>query len=885
MKKWRNSIQSKITLGYGIIILSVFVSFIAVNFQLQKLQSERITIVDQGLKIQMLTNRMEQSVYEMEISQHASFITDEKKYMNTYDRALRQWQETYNILNPLLNKRPEQLKQLLAIQQNLDLWIMRMKEHMKEPVIGDHMHRSIEEERMKEMTALHNQFENFRLVENLTMEQEAELLNEQNAKLSSFLFIAIFGVSMLAFLLAKIVSSAITSTLNHVTQTIQKLAISQGEFEERIAISSNDEVKDLAIATNHLLDNMEQREWLQSHLNTVVSAYQGVTSIMSLAEIFLAEISVVIGASHGVFYVRSDEQFFHKKASFADGQDSFGCASFKVGEGLIGQVVKSRKLYKSDEMTKNHPFFTTDLDERQLTTLLIVPILHDGKVIAVAEFATMKEFSPIGQELLMHVMTTFGLTIDSVMRRREIVKLLNESRRLTMELQVKSEKMREQSMELRVKSLELTEMNIKLEARTLDAEAKSRELELAKQDVELKSREILQSAQYKAEFLANISHELRTPLNSILLLSEMMKENADVTISAEEVEFATIIHSSGQDLLWLINDILDLSKIGAGKVHIEFSEVNINAMPELLNLAFHHHAKKGELEFTIVIEEDVPTVFCTDEMRLHQIVKNLLSNAFKFTEKGAIRVMIRKVKALSAEMAETSDTWLAIEVEDTGIGIPIEKQDLIFESFQQADGATVRKYGGTGLGLAICKEFTKLLGGFIKLHSEVGKGSCFTVVLPSAKNDSVHMVEESIHSKDYAIEFEADFDTKRVLIVGDNYQNIFVLRRILENSGVIITVAENGRQAVEALQKTIGFDLVFMEIMMPVMDGYDAMRRIRQNLQLQQLPIIAITAHAIEAERNRCIQAGASDYISKPLSAQKIKEVLHNWIVTDAPLL
>lgn len=425
---------------------------------------------------------------------------------------------------------------------------------------------------------------------------------------------------------------------------------------------------------------------------------------------------------------------------------NIGRDSFKLGEGLIGQVAKDGHMYKMAVSPESTHVISTSLIDTAPRTLLLMPVYFNRQVIAVLEFATLDTFEEKHIQLLNKVNETLGISIDSVKRTMHIESLLLDSNRLTEELQAQSEELQTQSEELQAQTNELSTMNDSLAIRTKEAEARTRELALANRDIETQAREIAQGAKYKSEFLANMSHELRTPLNSILLLSEMLTDQENSHLSDEEKEFAKVIHSSGQDLLELINDILDLSKIETGKVNIEFSDVNISELPKILKANFAHFAKQKDLTYHIEILGEIPKLFFTDELRLRQILKNFLSNAFKFTEQGKVEVRIQSAALITEEMQKVSDDWLEIAVEDTGIGIPKEKHSIIFESFHQVDGATVRKYGGTGLGLAISKEYAKLLGGFIQVESEEGIGSTFKLYLPNMRQcqENIEAVKGSL---------------------------------------------------------------------------------------------------------------------------------------------
>lgn len=512
------------------------------------------------------------------------------------------------------------------------------------------------------------------------------------------------------------------------------------------------------------------------------------------------------------------------------------------------------------------------------------------------ELVSVTEISDLHQDLIQQTVDNLGLTIHSIMGRMRIQTLLHESQAMTEELQVQSEELQTQAEELQMQAEELRTTNEQLESRTEEAEQKTADLQITKSELEEKASELLRSSKYKSEFLANMSHELRTPLNSILLLSEMLKENHDNHLSDDEIELATVIHSSGKDLLTLINDILDLSKVEAGKLDVIFEATNISDMAANMQQNFLHIAAQKNVEFMIEDSDTIPDLFYTDAKRIEQIIKNLLSNAFKFTEKGSVTLHFDSIETtnLSHDMQYISKDWMTISVKDTGIGIAKEQHQLIFEAFQQADGATIRKYGGTGLGLSICKEFARLLGGWITLESNVGEGSTFTVYIPNLPNGltdiqvsnlevaatiedviPAEVIEETI----VTAETNNVFQEKTILIVDDDHRNIFALQNALEKQHANIITAQNGIECLEILKNNTNIDLILMDIMMPNMDGYETMEHIRMNLRLHEVPIIALTAKAMPNDKEKCLSAGASDYISKPLNLHQLYSVMSVWLI------
>jgi len=905
LNKLKLGIRTKITLGYIVIILCLLASVIILNNQITALQKERNFIIKYDSQVQELTNRIEKYILDMESSQRGFIITGNESYLEPYNSAAENWKIDFNDLYQLLDNKPSQQEKLKEIEVTIEHWIattgnptLLMKKENNTAALKEFFKVDVGR---KDMETMRKQFAAFRLAENAFTQTKANQLDKRNSNITSALFGLLVLVSVIAIVIASGISRSIVKTITEVTETIKEIAASKSNQKGRIHVKTNDEINTLADATNELLDSIEKREWLQSNIADIVTKYQGISVITKLAETFLSEMAQKTQSSLGAFYVREtteDDIQFVKKAAFADTSTGVGKDSFKLGQGLIGQCALEKKILIYKDIPDEFRLIGTGLGEVPPKSVLLIPVIFEEDVIAVVELATMTDFSKLQLELVKQVAETFGLTVNSVVGRMEIVRLLNESRAMTEELQVQSEELQTQSEELQMQTEELTMINEQLEERTKEAESKSRELAKAKKELEKSAEQMLLNSNYKSEFLANMSHELRTPLNSILILSEMLAENSQSNLTEEEAEFAKVIHSSGEDLLVLINDILDLSKVEAGKLDIMFDEVNMSEIPVQIEQTFAPVAMKKHLQFHISKAENVVDIFYTDEKRFQQILKNLLSNAFKFTERGSVTLDIQQLKEeqLTNNMQNISADWLEITVSDTGIGIPKDKHQLIFESFQQADGATVRKYGGTGLGLSICKEFAKLLGGWVSLQSEEGHGSSFTLTIPSLPNGiqeeqclelaihevgattEVHEVEELPEVTEIP-EVEV-FQGKTILIVDDDYRNIYALKTALEKRGMNILVAKDGIECLDIMQANQEVDLILMDIMMPNMDGYETMSIIRQQMKLKDLPIIALTAKAMKNDRDKSLEAGASDYISKPLNLDQLVSVLRVWLVS-----
>lgn len=891
MVKRKSSIRLKVTLGYIVIIVCVLLSSILILEKVTVLNSKRSDVTQRNLEVHQMINTVEQTIIQIEKKQNSYILTGKKEYLSEYaEQRMNVFNDLANLQDAVQDQSNEKML-TLDLEKRVNKWTklvvepsLKIREEKGEPAATAFLQQKIEN---NEVPSINRTINRLRQEQNTLLNDETKNLEQTSIQLMWVLFIAILSIMLVGLFVSNYVSKNITQAIQNVKNTIQNIRQKGGDLQERIDITSRDEVRDLTIETNQLLDQLEEKEWVQNNVNHIIYAYQGVNDIHTLADVILSEISQVIHAVHSVFYLREEQDndiVYVKKGAFAENNLDIGRESFKLGEGLVGQIAKDGRIYKTTVNPENTQVISTSLVDTAPKMLLLIPVYFNRQVIAVLEFATLNIFEEKHIQLLNKVNETLGISIDSVQRTMHIEALLADSNRLTEELQVQSEELQTQSEELQTQSEELqaqtnelSTMNDNLATRTKEAEAKTRELAIANRDIETQAREIAQGAKYKSEFLANMSHELRTPLNSILLLSEMLTDQENSHLSDEEKEFAKVIHSSGQDLLELINDILDLSKIETGKVNIEFSDVNISELPKILKANFAHFAKQKDLDYHIEVFGEIPKLFFTDELRLRQILKNFLSNAFKFTEKGKVEVRIQSVALITEEMRKVSDNWLEIAVEDTGIGIPKEKQSIVFESFHQVDGATVRKYGGTGLGLAISKEYAKLLGGFIQLEAEEGIGSTFTLYLPNMKQyqENIEVVQGSL-----TIPPEGQvsvFQGKKILMIDDDRRNIYSMRTLLESKGAIVTSGESGLECLQKLQHNADYDAVLMDIMMPGMNGYEVIQIIREQMNLD-LPIIAVTAKAMEIDRNQCMKVGASDYISKPLNMEQLLSILRVWL-------
>lgn len=874
----KTTIRMKINGSYSALLLCFLSAFILLVSQMDTLKENRNELITKNMQVQTLMDKLEKDIVAIERAQQNVLITGMEKDRETYHATKEDFESTWQQLYLRMDHRQTQQAHLQTINHHIEKWMTQVVEPSMtttNKLRGEEMPQLLNDRHKRvALTAIEQMKEREKSDVTSEMKRLDQMNNRIVIMIGTFLVIAI----AVAIILSNILSKTISQSMQSITNALQHMAHSKSNFKERIRIKGHDEIRALSEATNDLLDDFEKRTWLQTKETQIVKSYQGVNGILRLSELFLTELAHLTTASYGAFYVKNNEdETFVKQASYAGDLADIGRATFLLGEGLIGQCALDKKMMSLDAL-EHYQVIHTGLGEMPPNMVQLIPILFENETIAVLELATTTTFTKMELQLMQNAVDTFGATVNSVLSRMRIVQLLNDSRSMTEELQVQSEELQTQTEELQTQTDELTNINERLEERTREAEEKTTELENAKRNLEQTAQELLQSNEYKSQFLANMSHELRTPLNSILILSEILTDEQQ---NNEHAEMASVINKSGRELLTLINDILDLSKVEAGKLDMVFEEVNVYELLSYVEQSFKYMLKDKNIEFVVTYEKNLIDTVYTDQQRVEQILKNLLSNAFKFTNEGIIEVSIANAEP-TIEQQERAKDWIAITVSDTGIGIEKDQQQAIFEAFRQVDGKTIRKYGGTGLGLSICQRFIELLGGSISLESELGKGSTFTVVLPSLPQgmQAEQLPDEKIITEEKI--GQQDFKGKNVLVVDDDVRNIYALEKVLHQQGMDVKSVTNGNECLAYMATNPPIDIILMDIMMPELNGYDTMRILREKEQIE-IPIIALTAKAMQNDCEKCLAAGANDYISKPLNIPQLLSVLRVWLSRSNP--
>ncbi|MFY3745746.1 HAMP domain-containing protein [Anaeromyxobacter sp. Red801] len=644
-------------------------------------------------------------------------------------------------------------------------------------------------------------------------------------------------------------------------------AVTKGDLTRKVAVQAQGEVAALKDNINQMIEALRDttdkntaQDWLKTNLANFSNMMQGQRNIVSVAQAIISELTPLVDAQHGAFFMLEqpedgvpDEPVLRLIGSYGFGGRRSLSSTYRMKETLIGQCAFEKKRIIVSDVPEGFLYIASGMGEAPPRNLLVLPVLFEGEIKAVIELASFREFSPNHLAFLDQLMEKVGVILNMISSSMRMEGLLLELKRSNAELEAQA-----------------AELNEK--ARLL--EQKNSEVELASRSLEEKAEQLQLISRYKSEFLANMSHELRTPLNSLLILSKMLAENRDGNLTVEQVKFASTVYTSGHELLGLINEILDLSKIEAGKMPIEPRDTRLESVRDDLEQTFRHVAEHKGLGFQVRMAPELPERLHTDPTRLLQILKNLISNAFKFTERGEVVL----------DVGPAAGGALAFAVRDTGIGIAADKQKLIFEAFQQADGTTSRKYGGTGLGLTISREIARLLGGSIEVESAPGRGSVFTLVLPArwAGAETGHdpaMALAAERPEDYPeLPAGVDFSGRTVLLADDDMRNLFAIHSVLETAHVKVIHAQNGREALQVLEASPQVDLVLMDTMMPEMDGLSAIRAIRAQPRYRALPIVSLTAKAMKGDRDDALAAGATDYVAKPVDPQRLLAVIGRWL-------
>jgi len=719
----------------------------------------------------------------------------------------------------------------------------------------------------------------------------------------------------------------------------------------RIEVQSKDELGELAFLFKRIaLDLQEKNERearlaevqkrqarINAQLARVTELLQEGSDAKSVAQSFVAEFAPVLGASHGLIYLSessADDSRLELAGTYATatGDGGEGAAvptAIRSGEGLAGQCFRDARPIAVDQVPSGYFKIGSGLGEIEPGSLIVHPVVYDDAVIGVVELASFTSFTPESRELLEALCEKLGTILNNIRSRRRVEELLRESQAMTEELQVQSEelvcqqeelretndklekrqsdlkeseqRLQQQQEELEHANRELTLKTVALEQHVERMELQNKQIAQANAELERQALQLALTTKYRSEFLANMSHELRTPLNSLLILSEFLTENREGNLTEKQQEYMKTIHLSGTDLLKMIDEILDLSKMDAGKMEVQPEWMVLDDLWAFLEHQHRPLADAKRLSFGFAREGEVPESIRTDGYRLKQIMRNLLSNAIKFTEAGSVSLTLRRPhpRELDPSRMDEGAAYVALSVADTGIGIAVDKSELIFEAFRQADGTTSRKYGGTGLGLTISRELAHLLGGWIHLESEPGKGSSFTLVVPETYSGPTGAAQSANGGAEYAASHPADAaaeltavaaeqpdgpepagrpeddrgslepEDKVLLIVEDDVNFAKVLLEMARSRGFKAIVELQGDEGLEAA-KAIKPDAILLDIQLPVTDGWSVLSALKNDPATRHIPVHVIS---VTEQSTHGLRMGAIDHLRKPATREQLEKV------------
>jgi CheY-like chemotaxis protein/HAMP domain-containing protein len=736
-------------------------------------------------------------------------------------------------------------------------------------------------------------------------------------------------------------AGTLTTQLRAISEVSQ--AVTQGDLTRSIAVEAQGEVAELKDTINQMITNLaettrtnQQQDWLNSNMARFTGLLQGERDLETVSRLIMSELTPLVGAQHGAFFVmespggEGDDFELRLIASYGYTQRKGVPSAFKIGEGLVGQSALELKPILVTQAPEDYVRITSGLGAAAPVNLIVLPVLFEEQVMAVVELGSFQRFTPVQQTFLEQLAESIGVVLNTIQANMRTEELLEQSQELTQELQSQSEELQAQQEELQQSNKELEEQAASLKAseellqtqqeelqqtneeleekaqlleeQNRRIEIKNREIELARAALEEKAEQLSLSSRYKSEFLANMSHELRTPLNSLLILAKLLAENPDENLTPKQTEFADTIYSAGSDLLGLINDILDLSKVEAGRMDVNVGDVKLSDLRDFVERSFRPVSEDKGLDFEIEVHgANVPPTIETDEQRLQQVLKNLLSNAFKFTEQGGVklRIAVAEGRQFAGEALSHAETVLELAVSDTGVGIAHDKLRLIFEAFQQADGTTSRRYGGTGLGLSISREIARLLGGEIHVESTPGEGSTFTLFLPATFRsvevrpreaaDAEEIVFTSVSEENGGSPAagEPELDPTRLLPsdvrddrddIQDGDRVVLIVEDDPETARTELEVArERGFKGIVALRGDSGLalahehkpDAIILDMRLPVMDGWSVLERLKQHPETRHIPVHIVSAGD---GRQNALRAGAVAFVEKPVSKEGLED-------------
>ncbi|MBC7553657.1 MAG: response regulator [Taibaiella sp.] len=927
-----STIIRQLQIVFGISIIILLISSYG-SFHMNRKLIDASRLVNHTNEVIINAENLLSKVKDAETGQRGFIITNDSVFLVPYNGAEAATMATWNKLKEITVDNPLQ-------QRNLDDAIVTIKGRFKQMAYVLSLTKSISgrqrtslymgrhEEVLKGKRIMDQLRETVKAIEDEERQLLKKRTDEQETynRSTSVMIIVAAIISILISIMAYFrIKNELTARVKKQLEDEQKYLetarrinamedvtrnIAEGNYTVRSVDDAKDELGRISAALNEMAISLEgnfaefeRRDWLQTGVVNLGNSIRGERLVPNISDKIIKSLATYFKAPVGTLYIADKHLNLTLKGRYAAVNAP---ELIMAGKGLVGQAVQSREIFISDSLPADYIQITSSIGSSTANYTIILPFMHGDVVVGVLELGMLTKPTEAQVFFLKSNAEAIAISIDSVINYEKMQELLEETRAqseelqmqhnelesINAELEIQTEKLQASEEELRVQQEELQQANRELEERSQLLEEKNQQIYERNVEVQRKAEELAVSTKYKSEFLANMSHELRTPLNSILLLSRLLSENGEDNLSEDQVEFARVIQSSGNALLTLIDEILDLSKIEAGKMNLEYDKVSVAEIENDIRSLFEPLTKEKKLQFGITVESSVPEFIETDKMRLEQILKNLLSNALKFTKTGSINLHI------SRDFRNADN--VVFSVSDTGIGIAEDKQLLIFEAFQQADGSTRRKYGGTGLGLSISKELTKLLGGILSLTSVVDKGSTFAIsvplteasivrkvggtpeVLPDIKFKTARDQKEDDHGNIYDEYIVMNIPEsipddragitnkdKVILIVEDDTNFAKSLLDFTRKKGYKAIVCVRGDEALALAGKYLPVGIL-LDIQLPVKSGWQVMEELKGNAKTKHIPVHIMSSHSVKKES---MLKGAINFINKPVAFEQMHDI------------
>lgn len=925
-------ISQKMFLGFGIVtlLLLLVIGYSYVNFNKQRQAIEFNIHTYNTIKE---ADDLMISLVNMETGARGFAITGKKEFLEPFNQGKIDYKQHYENLKSLTKDNPVQQDRLNNLNDNYEIWL-----DFERDLLIDGRQKVIDGEyRMEDLIFTigqgqgKNEMDNIRSILREVGKEEQNQLEIRRSKLIKIqkqtnIIMSTGGAlaTILAIFISLLVIRMIVKPVRTVTETFKEISEGDTNLETRLKESSSDELGDMARYFNKfmmklkevMLENIHQN-WVKTGQNELSEKMSGEQDMLTLGNNIITYIAKYMNAHIGALYIKTNEDTFKLFGSYAYNKRKNLSNEVKISDGIIGQAAFEKQTIVISNVPDDYIKISSGLGEGIPQNILVTPCLYNNQVECIIELGAFHEFTDLQIKFFEEVNSSIAIAIHSTEARLQMKVLLDKTLQQAEELQAQQEELRQnneeleeqtralkeseahlqsQQEELKVTNEELEERTKSLEQQRNDIIAKNDSLRNAQTEIEQKAKALEVASKYKSEFLANMSHELRTPLNSILVLSQLLEEKKDNTpLTDKQLEFAKTIHGAGQDLLKLINDILDLSKVEAGMMDINIEKFSISEITQYVERAFRPIANQKGLEFKIDIENDVPEQIASDSQRIQQIVNNLLSNAFKFTHSGGVTMNIKAIKKVySKNVIDDTKSFIEITITDTGIGIPLNKQAIVFEAFKQSDGTTSRKYGGTGLGLSISKELARLIGGEIRLSSYEGKGSTFSLIIPVHFNDLNPKSNNSLveHDEVTTGNFKEDEDAKLnsdsvinlsttdsegsyknqkvLLIIEDDKNFSLILSDLAREKGYECLIAGEGSEGI-LLAKKYEPDAILLDIGLPDINGWKVIDKLKdiENTKFIPVHVISGSDDRTSIDKNSTVVS----YLKKPVNLQTLNDV------------